>query len=413
LPRGEPSAFAADARRPGATPDGLHQNASGHDLEPNDTPLDIADDIDAIPPRGWLLGNTFCRGFLSGLVGQGAAGKTSVRLVQLLSLASGRPLSGERVFLQCRVLLVCLEDSLNELRRRVRAAILHYGIDREEMRGRLFMWAPLGRKVARQRDNSNEIVPGELAQEIRDFITRHQIDVVLIDPLVKAHTIEENNNTAMDQVAVILSTMANELNCAVDWLQHQRKGSAEAGDAERARGASSAKDAARLVYTITPMSELERDTFGLSEAERRSLVRLDSAKVNIAPPSIEARWFKIVGVSLGNGNALYPNGDEIQVAELWQPPDMWQELSTNIINRILDDIEAGPAAGRRYSSAPSAGCDRAAWSVVQKHAPNLGERQCRVVIATWEKTQMVETRDYQDAADRKSRKGLFVVKRPG
>ena len=39
--------------------------------------------------------------------------------------------------------------------------------------------------------------------------------------------------------------------------------------------------------------------------------RVDSAKVNIAPPSIEARWFRIVGVPIGNGTDLYPDGDEV------------------------------------------------------------------------------------------------------
>ena len=390
---------------------------NGHDPEPSkpepsSAPLDVADDIEPIPPRGWLLGSTFCRCFLSGLIGQGAAGKTAIRILQALSLAIGHSLSGEHVFLQGRVLLVCLEDGLDELRRRVRAAMLHFGIDREQVRDRLFMWAPLGRKVARQSDRSSEIVAGELTQEIRAFVTRHQIDLVVIDPLVKAHTMDENSNTAMDQVAVILSTMAYELDCAVDWLQHQRKGSAEAGDAERARGASSAKDAARLLYTLTPMSDEERDTFGLSEAERRSLVRLDSGKVNIAPPSVDARWFKIVGVALGNGNALYPQGDEIPVAEPWQPPDVWRELSASIINRILDDIEEGPALGRRYSDAPNAD-DRAAWPVVQRHLPHATEKQCRQIIKTWKQNQMIKVRGYDDPVERKPRKGLFVVKRPG
>src|SRR3954469_14611659 len=33
-------------------------------------------DIDTPPPRGWLLGNTFCRRFLSSLFGDGGVGKT-------------------------------------------------------------------------------------------------------------------------------------------------------------------------------------------------------------------------------------------------------------------------------------------------------------------------------------------------
>src|SRR5215471_13815198 len=127
-------------------------------------PIDAGEDDAPIAPRGWLLGNTFCRGFISGLLSQGAAGKTAVRIAQALALATGRPLTGEHVFLRCRVLVVCLEDGRDELRRRVRAARLHYGITAEELRGWLFYWAPAGLKIAQQSDGSREIVPGELEQ---------------------------------------------------------------------------------------------------------------------------------------------------------------------------------------------------------------------------------------------------------
>src|SRR5215216_3147130 len=71
---------------------------------------DAGDDTGLPPPRGWLLGNIFCRGFLSSLLGDGAVGKTALRYAQYLSLATGRALTGEHVFQRCRVLIVSLED---------------------------------------------------------------------------------------------------------------------------------------------------------------------------------------------------------------------------------------------------------------------------------------------------------------
>src|SRR5262249_585444 len=55
---------------------------------------DAGDDTEPPPPRGWLLGNQFCRGFLSSLVAPGAAGKTALRVLQLLALAVARNLTG-------------------------------------------------------------------------------------------------------------------------------------------------------------------------------------------------------------------------------------------------------------------------------------------------------------------------------
>ena len=44
------------------------------------------------------------------------------------------------------------------------------------------------------------------------------------------------------------------------------------------------------------------------------MVRIDDAKVNIAPPSAATDWMRIVGVDLGNGNSTYPSGDNVQAA---------------------------------------------------------------------------------------------------
>ena len=76
-----------------------------------------------IPPRGWLLSTIFCRRFLSSLIADGGVGKTAVRMLQLISRAIGRALSGEHVFRRCRVLILSFEDDKDELRRRVSAVM--------------------------------------------------------------------------------------------------------------------------------------------------------------------------------------------------------------------------------------------------------------------------------------------------
>jgi RecA-family ATPase len=103
---------------------------------------DAGDDVDTIPPRAWLLGNIFARGFMSSLLADGGTGKTALRYAQLLSLAIGRSLTGDHVFQRCRVLIISLEDDTNELRRRILALLLHYKIDRSELKGWLFLAAP-------------------------------------------------------------------------------------------------------------------------------------------------------------------------------------------------------------------------------------------------------------------------------
>jgi hypothetical protein len=239
---------------------------------------------------------------------------------------------------------------------------------------------------------------------------------VILDPFVKAHGIVENDNNAIDRVCDLLATLAIELNCAADLPHHVNKGQGAPapGDANRSRGASAFKDAARLVYTLTPMSKDERELFDISEAEARHLVRLDSAKVNIVPPATKARWFRLVGVSLGNGSEEYPNGDEVQTVEPWAPPDMWEKISVQRANEILDQIEKGNSKGQRYSAAPQAGTERAAWRVVKAKVSDLTEKQCRIAINTWQINRVIESRSYESPVRRKPENGLFVnhAKRP-
>ncbi len=132
-----------------------------------------------------------------------------------------------------------------------------------------------------------------------------------------------------------------------------------------------------------------------------------------AARSREAKWFKLVGVPLGNGTDLYPSGDDAQTVEPWTPPDMWDGLNSALLNRILDQIEAGLPNGSRYSSAPKAE-GRAAWRVVVEHAPDKTERQARDVIKAWLKTGLLLVEDYEDPNRREKLKGLRVnaAKRP-
>ena len=376
---------------------------------------DAGDDIKPPPPRGWLLGNVFARNFISSLFAEGGTGKTALRYAQLLSLASGNSLTGEHVFQRCRVLIVSLEDDANELRRRILAAMLHHQIKRSELQGWLFLAAP-GAAAGKlmQLDTKGRIQRGTLADVLESVVINRRIDIVSLDPFVKAHSVDENSNSAIDDVAQVLSDLAAKHNIAVDIPHHTRKGSADPGNAERGRGASATKDASRLTYTLTTMSAEEAKTFGIAEEERRLFMRMDSAKVNIAPPMGKAKWFRLVSVPLGNATKLYPHGDEVQTVELWKPPKVWDGLASAALNAALTDIDAGMPNGQRYTDKGGGAGPRAVWKMVQKHCPDRTEEQCREIIRTWIRNGVLYHKEYDDPVDRRKRNGLRLdtTKRP-
>jgi hypothetical protein len=376
---------------------------------------DAGDDIESPPPRGWLLGNIFARRFVSSLFADGGTGKTALRVAQLLSLATGKSLTGEHVFQRCRVLIVSLEDDADELRRRTLAAMLHHKIDRSDLKGWLFLAAP-GAAAGKlmKLDKKGRTERGRLADALESCIVARRIDVVSLDPFVKSHSVEENSNSAIDDVIQVLTELAATHDVAVDAPHHTSKGAVDPGNASRGRGASAMKDGGRLIYTLTTMSADEAQTFGIAEEERRALVRMDSAKVNIAPPMAKAKWFRLVGVPLGNATELYPGGDVVQTVEPWTPPDLWKDLNIDLVNRILTEIDAGLPNGNRYTNALKAD-DRAAWKIVIKHTPDKTECQAREIIKTWVKSGLLISEEYENPATRKMVKGLRVdnSKRPG
>ena len=372
---------------------------------------DVGEDPGFIRPRQWLLANQFCCGFISSLVAAGGGGKSALRLLQFISMALGRSLYGQHVFRRCRVLLISLEDDYDELQRRIQAVLLHYGIDRAELKGWLFCATPKLAKLALL--NGRTRIKGPLEQQLRDAIERLKPDIVSLDPFIKTHALEENDSGDMDYVCDLLAKFAVEFNIAVDSPHHVHKGILTPGDADSGRGSSGIRDAARLVYTLVPMSLNEAEVFGIAVEDRHSYVRLDPAKVNIAARSAKATWFRLVGEPIANATPEYPSGDTVQVVEPWEPPSAWAGTSPEILNAILNDIERGMDNGQRYSNAPAAS-DRAAWPVVQKHYPNKAEAQCREIIHAWLTTGLLYAKDYDDPVVRKPRKGLYVnsVKRP-
>jgi hypothetical protein len=409
----------ASERRAGEHKGGArHANGQKrHEAKQDEAPTsldewDAGEDTAPIPPRRWLLGNQFCREFVSSIVAPGGTGKSALRLAQYLSMAIGRSLTGQHVFHRARVLVLSLEDDRDEFRRRIQAALIHHEISRDELKGWFYCATPKGLKLAEMRNGSRQA--GALEKLLREAIERRRPEIVALDPFIKTHGLEENENTAMDYVCDRLATLAIEYGIAVDIPHHTKKGHTEAGDADAGRGASSTRDAARLVCTLTTMKEDEAEAFDIPAAERRSYVRLDSAKVNIARHDLKADWFKLVGVRLDNSTAEYPNGDEVQTVVPWKPPETWANLSDVALNAALSEIDAGMPNGQRYSGAASAK-SRAAWPVVRRHCPNKTEAQCREIVRKWLKTGVLYDKDYDDPKTRKTVQGLCVnpAKRPG
>lgn len=387
--------------------------------------LDVGTDCGPRPPRQWLLGNQFCCGYISSVVAAGGTGKTALRMLQYLSLASGRSLSGDHIFRRARVLLISLEDDDVELGRRIDAVLLHYKIDRGAVAGWLLYKAPQLTRIAQTDEQTRTRVRGKLEMQIRDCIERWRaagkpIDLVALDPFVKTHGLKENDSGDMDFVCGLLAAIAVDYGVAVDSPHHVHKGQIEAGDADAGRGSTGIRDAARLVYTLCSMAAEEANEFAIEPEQRRFYVRLDPAKTNIAAPPSMATWFHLVGVPLGNGTSVYPAGDTVQVAVPWTPPDALAGMTTHVANLILDQIkdgvkdEDGRPTGDPFSLNRK-GSKRWAGSVVQEFL-QCDEAVARKVLAAWIKNEVITEYQARISTSKGEMRGCLRVndgKRPG
>lgn len=297
-----------------------------------------------IPRRKWLLGRWLQRGELTAIIAPGGVGKTTFEIGLAVSLASGADVFDRRLH-EGAVRVWCwnLEDDRDELTRQFAAAAIQHGLAPDRFGDRLLVEG-LDRSLCTAIETPNG---AQLVQPVYDAltreITRRGIDVLVIDPFVSSHAVNENDNGAIDAVAKAWKQVAQQCRCAIVLVHHTRKTGGNAVTAEDLRGASSLSGAVRTLLALNPMSTDEASRFGIADpVERRSLVRVDMGKSNRAPAEA-AFWFKLVSVNLGNGAGLDP-GDSVGAAIKWTPPDPFDGLSVRDLYNVQKAIAAGDFA---------------------------------------------------------------------
>lgn len=370
----------------------------------------------SIAPRQWLYGRVLIRGYITVLVAPGGVGKTAWAMGCACSMAIGRGLINDWVYQPEKVLVCTLEDPEDEFDRRLAAMRLHHQIDDGQLRDRIFVVSGRDRRLliaGIAEDGFTVCYPDKDA--LVEQVKAAGIGIIIVDPFVNSHELDENNNPHINAAARAWAEIANEANCAVLLVHHTRKG-AEAGDIEGSRGAKALTDACRVGLTLTPMTKDEAEGFGVQERDRRLHVRLDDAKANLAPPSEKARWFKLQSVALNNGvpDTPWHEGDNVQAIEAWEPPETWTHGAADL-NRALDQIAAGPGKGQLYSARKSGVGGAARWCGIPiKEMLDVEEGRATKMVKAWFESGLLFEQAYDDPVQRKSRSGVFVnsTKRP-
>lgn len=354
------------------------------------TPLAKIEEL-SLPRRQWIYGRDHIRGFVSVTASAGGIGKTSMTMVECLAVATGRDLLGDRVHDQCNVWLVNLEDDMSEMRLRLAAAMKHYHVHHDDIDGRFYMDAEdtidlIMAAEGRDGVTMNDALLNHMIDKVRD----NQIGLMVLDPFVSSHMVNENSNSSIQHVVAMFRRLARETGCGVHIVHHVRKGGGEDATVDSVRGAGSLIGAARSARVINRVSEDDAMRLGIPEADAPTLFRVDPGKANLAPPADRAVYRRMESVELANG-------ESIGVCVAYKLPDLFDGITT------ADAMRVQRAVGQAAEDEPLRANQQSKTWVGYTVADVLGldiedeKARVKVIIKTWIDTDVLRIERFPDA----------------
>ncbi|NTA48166.1 AAA family ATPase [Agrobacterium tumefaciens] len=318
-------------------------------------------DPKTLPRREFAYGSHFIRKYVSVTVSPGGLGKTSASIAEGLAMVSGRALLGIKPPKRLRTWIFNAEDPRDEMERRIMAACIHYKLKPVDLEGHLFLDS--GREqelvVAIEDKKAGVRIQQPIVEAVVEQIERNGIDVMIVDPFVSTHGVNENDNGAIDKVAKLWAQIADYTNCSIDIVHHLRKVADREATVEDARGAVSLIGAARSVRVLNRMSEEQAGEAGIDKADRFGYFYTTYGKSNLTPLSHRAEWRHLVSTPLGNGTGLAQPQDFAPVVTEWHWPsaedvagDLTEDQRASILAAVgASDYKKSPKAKNWVGSA--------------------------------------------------------------
>jgi len=302
------------------------------------------------PRRPWVVAGYLLRRAVTVISGPGSAGKSSLMVAWSAALATnrrfGRVVAAEKRPLKVAVYNV--EDDLHEQRRRYSAMCRQLEVSIPELMRNLYLILPQAAGTLFHRTPDGMLLNTQAMEQIEQFAEEWQPDLMLFDPFVELHEAEENDNTAVREVVARFRRLADRHNMAVGVLHHARKGLITPGDPDSLRGASAIVGTARVVLTVTTMTDEEATELGIPLEHRRDYFRLDDAKKNYSRIT-DAEWFERLEYRLDNGDdETGEAGDLVAVPYPWTPkkPSFEPDVMVTLAAAVAQGAPVGPWSPR-------------------------------------------------------------------
>jgi len=216
------------------------------------------------------------KGAFNLIAGAGGVGKSTIAIRSAMHYLRANPTK--------RAFLAMGEDDKDEVENRVKSigeGFLHLNDDElKEMIVRMDFTTidnPISMRFLEMRADGAKLNT-QLISSFEEYLKSNNIGFVVLDPLKKFHSVNENSNSEMDLlVRDVFLEMAGKLKIVMLLLHH----SAKSNDSMGSRGASTISDTARIAYKLSKFYIKDPNSGALIEDnEKIGVVKISTIKDN-------------------------------------------------------------------------------------------------------------------------------------
>ncbi|MBK6470365.1 MAG: AAA family ATPase [Betaproteobacteria bacterium] len=218
------------------------------------------------PPQRqrWVLGDFLPLGITATLVSPGGVGKSQLLMQLCYSVTTGIPLCGHwRVDEEGSVLMLCAEDSVEEIHRRVHRIHMQIGTGMStehtaKLNSRMFVRSVTGEDMLMTRlaGTGRELVRTSIAARLALTVKQlEDIKLIILDPASRFRGGDENSNDHGTRFVEVLEYLRTLTGATVLVAHHAGKGASRGGPTQdNSRGASSLTDGVRWQMVLTSVT---------------------------------------------------------------------------------------------------------------------------------------------------------------
>ena len=173
-----------------------------------------------------------------------------------------------------------------------------------------------------------------------DELRQLDVDVVVLDPLAELTIGIDENSAAMHELHAALRKLARALNVPVVLVHHFSK-MGTGTNQNSFRGSSTLGAGARIVLNVERMTKEDGEKYGVPESDQPSRIKAYVSKANYTATGA-CSWFALQEQQIANGEWAVS-------LEPWSPEDPEEDVTGEVVEKVLDAIEAGREDGERWS----------------------------------------------------------------